>query len=222
VSETAAWLDQHRADLSPLQRALTLSAAADAKADAADQRGVLARQAAADERVELLTLANRQGDPIGQLSRFRAECAAADDECRDLADRLAKATAKRDRLDECIRGLAGQVDEITALLQRAEPLSGVEGAVSRAQEALREVQAERRVDAMLSRPVTRPKEVSRSRGAEVARSEFCVYCTEAGVDDETSYLLHSDPELNCPVTSPEQAAQAERRQYAGHGREISR
>ena len=30
------------------------------------------------------------------------------------------------------------------------------------------------------------------------------------VDDETSYLLHSDAEWNVPVTSPAQAAQADR------------
>jgi hypothetical protein len=39
------------------------------------------------------------------------------------------------------------------------------------------------------------------RGAAV-RSEMCVHCTDQGVDDETSYLLHSDPELNVPVTPP--------------------
>jgi hypothetical protein len=50
---------------------------------------------------------------------------------------------------------------------------------------------------------------SASRGV-VARSEQCVHCTEQGVSDEMSYLLHSDPELNVPVTPPvTQAAQAE-------------
>lgn len=39
-----------------------------------------------------------------------------------------------------------------------------------------------------------------SRG-DVARSESCVHCTEAGLSDEVSYLLHSDPELAVPVTT---------------------
>jgi hypothetical protein len=47
-----------------------------------------------------------------------------------------------------------------------------------------------------------------SRGAgQAVRSESCVYCTQAGVSDEVSYLLHSDPELAVPVTLPDQAAQ---------------
>jgi hypothetical protein len=56
-----------------------------------------------------------------------------------------------------------------------------------------------------------------------------VYCTKEGLDDETSYLLHSDPEYDCPPTSPEQAAKAEQAEQAKaerHGqrsyREISR
>jgi hypothetical protein len=53
----------------------------------------------------------------------------------------------------------------------------------------------------------RGAEVSRSRlpfDRAIGRSEQCLWCIEQNVDDETSYLLHSDPELNVPVTPPGQ------------------
>ena len=52
----------------------------------------------------------------------------------------------------------------------------------------------------------------------IESGRYCVHCTDQGVDDETSYLLHSDPELNVPVTSSAaQAAQAEADRLRGLG-----
>jgi hypothetical protein len=120
------FLDRRQADLSPAERALALSAAADARTDSKDRREEAARHAAAQYRTEALTLANRAGgDVLGQLSRFRTECAEADDRVRDLADQLARATAKRDRLSECIRGAQGRLDEMTSAVSRSAPWSVV-------------------------------------------------------------------------------------------------
>lgn len=41
-----------------------------------------------------------------------------------------------------------------------------------------------------------------TRSGTAVRSEDCVWCTQEGVSDEESYLLHSDPDLACPVTPP--------------------
>lgn len=48
----------------------------------------------------------------------------------------------------------------------------------------------------------RADEILGVRSAGATRPEHCAYCTEAGVSDEVSYRLHSDPELNVPVTPP--------------------
>ena len=126
--DETTFLNQRRADLSPLERALALSAAGDAKADAHDSRQAAKRQAAAQERVELLTLANRQGqDPIGELRRMRAVCQAADDEVRAAADRLEKGMVRRDRAQVHIQSLSRQVDEITAAVSRSVPATGHRG-----------------------------------------------------------------------------------------------
>jgi hypothetical protein len=132
------FLDQHHANLSPVERAMALDAVADAKADAVSQREKAERQVAAEERAEALQLANRAGDdPLGGLRRARADFEAADDVCRDLAGKLEKATARRDRALESVQGLSRRMDEITGLAQRAAP-AGVEGAAVRAREALAE------------------------------------------------------------------------------------
>jgi hypothetical protein len=61
-------------------------------------------------------------------------------------------------------------------------------------------------------------------GADAVRSEHCIHCTEAGVDDETAFLLHSDPQFPIPVTPPQQAAGAQRREAGpdGYEREVAR
>jgi hypothetical protein len=90
---------------------------------------------------------------------------------------------------------------------REEPSDPVEASTYRARQAF--AQATRAMLAGTLAPrAPRPKGVS--RGGVAVRSESCVHCIDQGVDDETSYLLHSDPEFNVPVTSPEQAARADR------------
>jgi len=70
-------------------------------------------------------------------------------------------------------------------------------------------------------------EAQRARRPFAVRSEHCIHCINQGVSDEDSYLLHSDPELNVPVTTTREQAQqagqvqAERRRYGSHA-EISR
>ena len=46
------------------------------------------------------------------------------------------------------------------------------------------------------------------RGSVAVRSENCYYCTQEGVDDDTAFMIHSDPERPLPVTTAEQAALA--------------
>jgi hypothetical protein len=41
-----------------------------------------------------------------------------------------------------------------------------------------------------------------TRAATIGRSESCVWCTQENLSDEQSYLLHSDPQWNVPVTPP--------------------
>jgi hypothetical protein len=98
-----------------------------------------------------------------------------------------------------------------ALRQRQEPADPLEAATRRAHETFRQLTRSKMAAAQAGRPApraSRPKEGS--RGAAAVRSEHCAFCSEDGVDDETSYLLHSDPELAVPVTPPQQAAQAQR------------
>jgi hypothetical protein len=173
--DVAEFLDQHHADLSPLQRAMALDAAGDARADAADQREEASRQAAAEEKAELMRLAFRQGGvPAGELQRFRAAATAADDECRDLADRLAKATAKRDRAHAGIQSIQRQLDAINEAVasRSAAPVD----MLAPAKEALREVAAER-VDAMLARSAA-VRSVSLPKDSECA-GPGCEVCSAA-------------------------------------------
>ena len=72
------------------------------------------------------------------------------------------------------------------------------------------------------RPVPSERRPFVSRGDAAVRSESCIHCVDQGVDDETSYLLHSDPELNVPVTPPGAQAQADRLEELGYSAETAR
>jgi hypothetical protein len=145
-----------------VEKALAFSAMDDVRDQAAAEREDAARQVAAGERTEALVVGNRLGgDALGNLQRARAAEEAADDECRDLAALSAKAEAKRDRARGNVEFWAQRAAEVTGQAQRSAP-PGVEGALSRAQEALRQEASRRKVDAMLaqrsaSRPVSLPK-----------------------------------------------------------------
>ena len=137
----------------------------------------------------------------------------------DLESQLEAARGRLNRAAENLVHWSDAAEEVRTAVARR---SSVEGdLLAPAKQALAEERVERMLAAAAARPAGRPKaEVSRSRGAVAHRSEHCVWCTEQNVSDEDSYLLHSDPELAVPVTTPEQAA-AERSGYS-YAREISR
>jgi hypothetical protein len=209
MSTETEFLSEHRASLSPLERALSLDAAADARADAAERQEEAARAAAAQERVDLLQLACHQGGiSVGVLQRRRVRAEQADDEIRDLSDQLERAQARRTRAHESITVLTAQMDSINRAVA-SRSASGMDLLAPAKQAHLEYVQASRAAMAAAQAGVRAPRPFV-SRGGGAARSESCIHCVSQGVDDETSYLLHSDPELNVPVTSPAtQAAQAE-------------
>ena len=110
----------------------------------------------------------------------------------------------------------------------------VQAAVQRAARAHREF-AEATRSAMAGTQARRPEPRPFAGRGVGARSEQCVHCIEQGVSDETSYLLHSDPELSVPVTSPgaqatqvpqaqadRQWAEADRLMGLGYSRETAR
>ena len=169
--------------MSPLERAVALSAMQDARAAAVDAREEAERQVAREERQEALQWADRgNGGALGETSRARQVLANADDECADLADRLAKAEPKRDRarsgLDFWVQRQAQAFDAV----QRSAPsVDGIEGALSRVQEAARQLQAERRVDEMLARAASRP--AARSASSPKVREADCEICSAARAAD---------------------------------------
>jgi hypothetical protein len=160
------------ADLSPVERALALGAMDDVREDVSAARDELTRQVAAEERSEAMSTANRMlGDPLGELSRARAAQMSADDDVRDLSERLQRAEAKRTRAQEGIEFWAQKSGAVTGSAQRSAP-SGVEGAMSRAQEALREERASRKVEARLAQAV-------RSVGSPKVHESDCEICSAA-------------------------------------------
>jgi hypothetical protein len=121
-------------------------------------------------------------------------------------DALDLDTGEIEKLERRAEHLRQQIADESAKIpapQRTEPASGIEAASRHA----REVTGELARAVKASRPQARPRF---ARGGAAVRSESCIHCIDQGVDDETSYLLHSDPELSVPVTAPgAQAAQAQ-------------
>ena len=182
--------------------------------DRAELEEARAAKAAADalaERNEQLRLANAMaGDPLAELSRAQSATAAARDVVRDLEARLGEAREVLYRAEGNLAAWGGQVDEV--MTQVARRSSAPHDLLAPAKAAHMEFAAATRaaiaaVQAGTSRRASRPFV---SRGS-VTRSEYCVWCVEQGASDQEAYLLHSDPEYDCPVTPPEQVATAERR-----------
>jgi hypothetical protein len=182
-----------------------------------------ADRAAADaraERREAEAMLNRMaGDPLGNISRCQAAVSEARDRVTDLENQLEEARGRLSRAAESLAHWSGAAEEVhRASIQRSDPGD----LLAPAKQALAEERVERMLAAVRARPAGRPKgEVSRSRGAVAARSESCQWCIDQNVSDHDSCLLHSDPEYNVPVTTPEQAQQqaehAERRGYRVYG-----
>ena len=200
MTDLAGWYAAD--DLSPVAKAQALEQMADAREAAAERREAGVREAAREQRLESMLFANRQaGDPLGGIQRARAAYTDADDECRELAAQLERAQAKRGRAEANVAFFAERAQQANQLATR----SASADLLSPAREALADAAAARVERMLAAASVSRPKELSRSRGDAVRRSEHCVHCINDGVDDETSYLLHLDPELDVPVTTPEQA-----------------
>ncbi len=184
------------------------------QADQARERSLAAYRAAAEQRGEVVSaMALASGEVTG----------------RDLGDVFADATAAADREDARQRARdrreSGEVvfidEPVIRDAGRSEPLWTYEmdRELRRAHDLHGDlVQVMARADYPSALAAARRHSPHRHTAA---RSEYCVYCTEGGVDDDTSRLLHSDPEFNVPVTTPEQARQAElaeRTRYGGQDR----
>jgi hypothetical protein len=188
----------------------------DAKDELDTERDQAGRDAAAAERREALEFANHQaGDPLGQMSLARSRFAEYDDLCRDLADQLRRAEAKRDRARSNLEFFAARAAETRELVSRSAPADPVTATVQRAREAHREFGRTTRAalsDAALGR---RPK-----GGGYAVRSEpvTCPECIAAGADSTESFLIHHDPD---PVPVPDDAerrSQVDRLLSAGYSR----
>lgn len=186
-----------------------------------------AADARAEQRETQMMLNRQMGNPLGEVNRCQAAVAECREQVQDLESQLETARGRLNRAAENLVHWSEAAGEVhRASIQRSDPAD----LLGPAKQALAEQRAEERVERMLAevrarpaRPAGRPKaEVSRSRGAEVHRSEYCIHCIDQGVTDEESYLLHSDPELNVPVVPPDRAAAAERRGHRAYAGEISR
>jgi len=214
-------------DPGPLERARLQSAAADRAEEAAAVREKAEREAERAERTEALAILNRAaGDPLGQMSVARAVIAAADDEIAELSAKLARAEAKRSRAADSMKFYAERLGAAQDCVQRSAGGDLLAPAKAQLKAHQEYVQASRAAWSAAQAGAPRARRPFAGRGGEARRSESCQHCIDQGVDDETSFLLHSDPQLAVPVTPPQQAeqpVQAKRRTpmiYAGT--EISR
>ena len=227
------FLEEHRSHLTGFERVRALTSRDDTIADAADAQATAAEKAAAAEKAESLILANYQaGDPLGQLRRFRVECAAADDRVRDLADQLAKETAKRDRISEAIRGLTAQVDEIhrSIAVRSAPPVDMLAPARQALAEHVEYVARSRQVWQAAQNGTSGPARPFASRGGVAVRSEQpveCSTCVAIGADAWESWAIHHmDPDGNPLAAAPDTPVSVppddSERSAARYGREITR
>jgi hypothetical protein len=201
--DTSTWLGEFAADdLSPLERSMALAAMRDRKDDLDAEREQADKDAAAGERREALMLANHQaGDPLGQMSLARARFAEYDDRCRDLADQLRRAEAKRDRAAESVEFFARRAQEARDMVSRSAPADPAAAAVQRAREVHREFA--RNTRAALSEAVTgrRPKG---GRGGFAVRNEpvTCKACIAVGASPWESWEIHHSDADGNPVSAP--------------------
>jgi hypothetical protein len=178
--------------------------------EAATERA--AAEARAEQRETAAMLNRMQGDPIGNVSRAATAVSEARDRVNDLESQLETARGRLTRASESLAHWSGAADGVIATARRSAATDDpMEQAQRRAHAAFTEITRTK----MAARSARAPRRAARpfaSRGS-VTRSECCQWCIDQNVSDEDSYLLHSDPELAVPVTTPEQAA--ERRHRGG-------
>lgn len=186
MSDIARFLDQASAagGLSPFEAAQVHAARDDARAAVEDQRKQVDREAAAEQRLESILLTERaMGQPMAEAARGRQDLAEADEECAELAERLRKAEAKRDRVRSNLEFWANRAQQATVMAARSDAASGVEGAVIRARSVLaaaaedqrRDVLARARAQVAARRPAapSRPRVSVRSASLPKAPAQPC-------------------------------------------------
>jgi hypothetical protein len=185
VTDVTQWLDQHddAGKFSPLE----LAQAQAIGQDQLDERKKVDREAAVQQQVESMLLAERaMGQPTGEMSRSHRALVEAEDECRELQAQLLKAEGKRDRARSHVEFWANRAQQSTAMAARSDLQSGVEGAVTRAQSILAAVAEEESRDIMArarARQAARPRVSSRSVSRPKAPGGQCV----CGDPDCTAY-----------------------------------
>ena len=189
-------------------------------------------------------LARRYGDTLAELAGVQE----ANEAARKRQERMARDQAagritafdimrmdasepdagREQQLERRAEGLRRQMADASAMISppQARQPDPLEASSRNAQRLLAEVTRARMTGAADGTP-RRERRPFDGAGNDAVRSESCTWCTEFGVTDEQSFLVHSDPEHPLPVTAPgtvpraeqvrqvraEQAAQAERHQY---------
>jgi hypothetical protein len=211
-------------ELTPMGKALALSAMRDAADDAAERRAEEERAAAAETHAESLAFGNRQaGNPYGNLSLARNRLAAADDETRDLEAQLAKVRQRRDRAQAAVEYWAQRAAQLHQAVSRsAVPSDPVERAARHAHDVFRELTRQKFADATAGRPSGARRPFA-SRGGATGPEPACAECRAAGATVDESFLIHNDPHPE-PVPDDWEPAQAEadRLIRAGYTRETAR
>jgi hypothetical protein len=187
-------------------------------AEAATERA--AAEARAEQRETASMLNRMQGDPIGNVSRAATAVSEARDRVNDLESQLETARGRLTRASESLAHWSGAADEVVATARRS---AVTDDPMEQAQRRAHQAFTEHTRELVASRAAGAPRQVRSRRPfvGEVSRSESCQWCIDQNVSDEDSYLLHSDPELAVPVTTPEQAAAAERRRHGSYA-EVTR
>jgi hypothetical protein len=201
----AGWLSEEPA--TPLEAAQAAERRADAREAAEEREREERRQVAAEQRLEALTFGERAfGAPLAGMAAARAQFERADDELRDLAERVRKAEARRDRARASLEFFAQRAQEASELVSRsAVPANPLEAAVRSAHaEFVRETR--QAVSAAAGgRPRPRGSRPFGGRGVAV-RSEpvSCQACAAVGASPEESFLIHHSDADGQPVASDPQ------------------
>jgi hypothetical protein len=208
----AGWLAEHREQETASERAWRQARQAEQRDNRAAELEQAERAAALQERHELLQvaavhagLAGRSAADVFADAGRQGDEDALYSEAQRTIERIDRRRARR---QQEMAERAQQMAEVTGLASRSA--TGDADLLSEAKQLHRQFVATTR--AMQAEAATAtPRQERRpfaSRGAgQAIRSESCIHCISQGASDEESWLLHSDPELNVPVTPPGQAAQ---------------